>query len=300
MTMLTQDTKATTPQIKQITRVVIDAAEKAVADYIAQHGMDKEGAQRIHSNGQEVTSAIRAAIFTSYKELLVPGRFRNEEMNSTYGYLSGYRPKGIIEQTNILSQIFPGIGFANEKISQGELSKGAEGWFAIPKWEKIAPTYGEAVEKVIDAIMKSRSGKLHKYREGQLGPDQLLRSARTTTAFERLRQQQKGHDILVIPAQFGLRHRGRSVRRVRDIFSVNEFGFGSYDVGIMLLTHPERLMNYDDLWIDCPGDEFASISGGKFLHSLCFDFDRDQIEFGASGVSGATPEYGSVSGFLPQ
>jgi len=51
----------------------------------------------------------------------------------------------------------------------------------------------------------------------------------------------KHHDILVVPAQFGLRHRGRSVRRVREVMNANEFGLGVFAIGIMLLTHPERL-----------------------------------------------------------
>ena len=30
-----------------------------------------------------------------------------------------------------------------------------------------------------------------------------------------------------------------------------EFGVGEVTVGIMLLTHENRLKNLDDLWIDC-------------------------------------------------
>jgi hypothetical protein len=301
MTMLTQDTKATDPQIKQITRVATDAAEKAVADYIAEFGLDKDGAQRVHANGHEITAAIRSAIFTSYKELSVSDRFKDEEVKSTFGYLSGYKkPKGITEQTNILRQAFPGIGFADEKIAQGEVPKGAEGWFAIPKWETMAETYGEAVQKVIDAIKKSRNGKFFNYREGELGPDQLRQSARTTDVFQKLTLEQKDHDILVVPAQFGLRHRGRSVRRVREVLLGNEFGLGAFAVGIMILTHPERLMNYDDLWIDCAGDEFAPDADGKFSGAPCFGFDDDEVEFGTGDVSIAGGRFGTASGFSPQ
>lgn len=301
MTMLTQDTKASEGQIKQITRVATDAVEKAVADYIAEHGLDKNGAQRVHANGHEVTSAIRTAIFTVYKEMSVSDRYKNEELGSTYGYFSGYKPKGITEQINILRQIFPGIGFADEKIVQGELPKGAEGWFAIPKWKNFAPTYGEAVQKVLDAIKKSRDGKFYNYREGKLGENQLRQSARTNGVFKKLGDEQKGHDILMVPAQFGLRHRGRSVRRVREVLLGNEFGLGAFAVGIMILTHPERLINYDDLWIDCAGDEFVPDASGKFSDASCFHFEDDDgsVKFGTGGVSYAYVRCGSASGFSP-
>lgn len=301
MTMLTQDTKATDPQIKQVTRVATDAAEKAVADYIAEHGLNKEDAQRFHANGHEITAAIRSAILTSYKKLAVSDRFKDEEVKSTFGYLSGYKkPKGITEQTNILRQSFPGIGFADEKIAHGKMPKGAEGWFAIPKWETMAETYGEAVQKVIDAIKTSRNGKFYNYCEGQLGPDQLRQSARTTAVFQKLGDKQKDHDILVVPAQFGLRHSGRSVRRVREVLLDNQFGLGAFAVGIMILTHPERLMNYDDLWIDCAGDEFAPGADGRFSFAPDFGFDDGEVEFDTYDVSDANDYYGSASGFSPQ
>jgi hypothetical protein len=31
--------------------------------------------------------------------------------------------------------------------------------------------------------------------------------------------------------------------------NANECGLGAFAIGIMLLTHPERLKHYDDLWI---------------------------------------------------
>lgn len=65
--------------------------------------------------------------------------FANEEVSSNYGYLSGYKkPIGLVEQTNCLRELFPGLGYANQdlltRIEKGEvkLPANAEGWFAIP------------------------------------------------------------------------------------------------------------------------------------------------------------------------
>lgn len=229
----------------------------------------------------------------------INNRFANEEVSSNYGYLSGYKPKGITEQTNILRQLIPGIGFADEKLASQPIPEGAEGWFAIPKWQSVAPTYGEAVEMVLDLIKKTRDGKFYNYREGQLGPKNLRQSEKSAKMFEKLANEQKNYDILVVPAQFGILHRGRSVRRVREVMNANQFGLGAFAVGIMLLTHPERLQDYNDLWVDCAGDEFSE-ADGDFSEAPIFIFSVDGVRFGTSWI-GHTRDYcGSVSGFVPQ
>ena len=221
-------------------------------------------------------------------------------VSSKYGHLSGYKPKGITEQTNILRQLFPGVGFADEKLAEQPVPVGAEGWFAIPKWQTLAPTYGEAVEKVLAKISETRKRKFENWREGELGPDYLKQSARTEKMFQTLGDQQKDHDILVVSAQFGLRHRGRSVRRAHEVMNSNEFGLGAFAVGIMLLTHPERLMNYDDLCVDCAGDEYAPEADGIFSGAPIFDFDDGRAGFDAFSFDRAYVNDGSSSAFLSQ
>ncbi len=234
----------------------------------------------------------------------VTDKFVDEEVESNYGYLSGYnKPKGITEQTNILRQLFPGIGVADEKLAEREVSKNADaGWFAIPKWQIFASTYGEAVQLVLDKLKETRSGAFHNYCEGELGPLKLRQQAKTSSVFQKLAEEQNGFDILVVAAQFGLRHRGRSVRRVHEILLHNEFGLGAFAIGIMLLTHPERLAHYDDLWIDCAGDEFAPSAGDEFWSAPFFGccFDDDKLQFEVGDVSDAFDSSGSASGFLPQ
>ena len=229
-------------------------------------------------------------------------RFADEETKSSYGYLSGYKPKGITEQTNRLRELFPGIGYADEKLVEQDLPANAEGWFAIPKWEKIAPTYGEAVQKVLDLLKKTRDGKFYNYREDKLGPKHLRQLQKSIKAWEKLGDEQKDHDVLVVPAQFGLRHRGCSVRRAREVMNASEFGLGTFAIGIMLLTHPERLQHYDDLYIDCAGDEYSPDADGAFPDTPVFVFDDGQVEFYTFWVSFADSDCGSASGLvvLPQ
>lgn len=277
-------------QKKQVKRFAEDAIDRAITDGV----LDKDGIQKLIENGDE----FQADIIASITEHSLSNQFADEEAQSSYAYPKGYKVKGITEQTNILRQLFPGIGYADEKITDQPLSPYAEGWFAIPKWQTLAPTYGEAVLKVFAMIASKR--KFCNYREGQLGAEYLQQHQKTVKMFQKLDDEQKNFNILVVPAQFGLRHKGRSVRRAREVFIANEFGLGVFAVGIMLLTHPEREVQWTQLHIDCAGDEFRFGADGQFDSALCFSFDDDGVKFGASNVSFAFGDFGSVSGFLPQ
>jgi hypothetical protein len=180
------------------------------------------------------------------------------------------------------------------------LPNGAEGYFAIPRWQTVAPTYREAVEKVFALLAKQRKGKFQNYREGQLSEQYLRESEKTAAAFQKLGDEQKGYDILVVPAQFGIRHRGRSVRRAREVMNSLEFGLGAFAVGIMLLTHPEREIQWEQLHIDCAGDEFSPDGGGRFVVAPIFGFDDGELGFGSFWVRGPNGDYGSASGFVSQ
>ncbi len=309
MKTLTQKAEATPGQLKQVTRVGTDAVEKAITEF----GLDKDSAQRVHAHGDEFAEAIRTAVIASLKDLSVSDKFKDEEVESSYGYLSGYKPKGLNEQCNQLRILFSGIGFCNQdllaQIEKGEveLPKHAEGWFAIPNWRKnpmiFGSTYSEAVQNVLDAIKKARDGKFWNYRDGAIDGKHLRQTACSVQFWDELTKAQGDADILIIAAQFGIRYRGRSVRRARVIMEdvVGEVGLGAFADGTMILTHPERLMNYDDLWIDCGADEFDDPdSGVRFGHAPYFGFGGGGVWFGTRYVGNAYDAFGSASGLVPQ
>jgi hypothetical protein len=282
----------TSGQRKQYKRFVQDAAERAFREV----NPDKDGIQRLIRNGDKFQACIIAGI----RNLSAGDQFANEEVKSGHGYPSGYNSKDIADQVNILRQLFPGIGHADERMVEQPLPANAEAWFAIPSWQSIAKTYEEAVEKVLKLIRQQRDGRFCNYREGKLGTQYLRRHERTAKKLKALAGQQKDCDILVVAAQFGLRHRGRSVRRAREVFTANEFGFGVFEIGCMLLTHPERLQHYNDLWIDCAGDESVPDAFGGFSRAPYFYFNDGKLKLDASWVGHPDGRFGSVSGFFPQ
>jgi hypothetical protein len=296
MTMTTSITSnsITDGQKKQVKRFVEDAVDRVFNDGV----LDKDGAQKLIANGDE----LQARVISAIRELSVSNEFADEEVESAYGYLSGYKPnsKSIAEQVKRLQELLPGIGCANEKLVEQPIPEGAEGFFAVPRWQKVGKTYEEALQKVLDLIKQTRNGKFYNYREGQIGPDRLRLRAKTTKALETLGQQQEGNDILVIPCQFGFLHRGRSVRRALEVMPAMEFGNDPFTIACMILTHPERLQRYDDLWIDCAGAKYDCDGDGSFDSAPCFLFNVDNVKFGDNYVAGTSSGYGSSSGFLPQ
>ena len=250
---------------------------------------------------RNLQSIVEATEVSSALPVVKSPFFANEEVKSNYGYPQGYAVKPVCEQLVELSKHFNGLNTNDVLACSKELPAlptGAEGWFAVPRWEKVAKTYNEAVEKVLDLIGKTRT--FHNYRKGNLGPKYLRLSERTATALQMLGEKQKG-DFLLIPAQFGLTHRGRSVRRVREIIgNSNEFGLGSFIAGCMILSHPERLVQWEQLHIDCPGDEYSPDAGGVFSRAPLFDFNNGKVRFNAYWVGSAYERYGSASGFVSQ
>lgn len=275
----------TSGQRKQIVRLMEDGLDALV--------LNKDGAQQLIVRGGDLQTRFKEVL----RELSVYGQYADEEVESTHHYPEGYCVHHISNQVGALREYFPELGTADEEIASDELPDGAEGWFAIPRWEKIAPTYGETVEKIFAAIASRR--RFYNWREGQLEPN-YLRQHERTGMLQTLIAQQSEHDILIVPAQFGLRHRGRSVRRARELFLPNEFGLGAFEGGCMLLTHPERLVFYDDLYIDCAGDEYSPVADGRFVSAPCFVWSGDGVTFDTFWVDGPFSRYGSASGFVPQ
>lgn len=269
--------------------------------------LDDSRAQRLNERGDELKIGISKLI----AELSVSDRYTNEEVQSNYTYPKEYDgPKPIEEQIRALAKIL-GLDQANAleyTKNLPELPAGAEGWFAIPSSDglkKLFPQIGNDAERycagvrlVHEKIATSR--EFYNHRDGQITPNRLRVHARTAHALDLIAEHQPG-DILIVAGQLGMRHRGRSVRRARECFDSNEFGLGSLAVGIMILTHPERLSHHDDLWIDCAGDEFDDPDAVvRFAHAPYFYFHGGKVRFGTYWFGNASDFYGAASAFVPQ
>lgn len=211
-------------------------------------------------------------------------------MKLKYTYPRSYACKQVSAQFDILRAAFPKLPDLN---LEQETSKNGEGIFAIPHWKLIGTSYTDAVFKIMAKLKESRL--TYDWRNGNWSEEYLKQLPVKETFWN---SQTEG--IVLISVQFGQKHAGESVQTVRGALEKNELPLGIYECLIMLLTHPERLQSYDDLWIDCPGDEFAPVGGGVFACAPRLHFSDDGVGFDAKGVSDAVEFYGSASGFVPQ
>jgi len=217
-----------------------------------------------------------------------------DEIVIEYDYPAGWCLKSVEQQLSVLNDFFPALALKAE--APGHLPAGAEGWLLVPKPSRVASTYHEALEKILSLTTGAGVGFLNS-REGKLGPEYLRLVARTSQVLDKLESSTAG-DYLVLAAQCGRRHRAKSVFQVRNSFHENEYGLGPFEITSLLLTHPERLTDYEHLGIDCPGCEYATNTGGNFSYSLSFSWGDEGLYFDCSATDGIAPGFGSASGFL--
>ena len=285
-------TSITEGQRKQIKRFAEDAVESALVEF----RLNKTSIQKLIENGDEFHVRIMAAV----KELSATDEFAQEEVASNFAYPPGFKIKEVAEQVTILRQLFPELKEATYdlEISAGRLPVHAEGWFAIPRWRSLAPTLSEAIEKMLSAY--GAQVNFFNYSDGRIDADYLHQQAKSIKSWKKLGERQRGHDILIVPCQFGLRHRGRSVRRAHEMMGAREFGLGAFAVAAMLVVHPVRLAPLS-LNILCAGDEIAWDMDCQSTYVPVFQYEDvghvgSQFLIGQQDYVGEG--YGSVSGFL--
>jgi len=209
------------------------------------------------------------------------------------------RPKPIGEQLNILRHFLGDIGNADEMFSKNkQLPNHVQGFYALPKWHMVADTYQNAVEVIHSAISESRKGNFINHCKGEHISGVFQEAYHNICGLEKLYIKQKGFGVMVVPAQLGELYRGQSVDVAEELFSKteDEFGLNAFDVGVILLTHPELLQNEKDLWIDCPGD----ISSGDCYekkHTTSYRFGDGKLLFVANESGASHRNYGSATAF---
>jgi hypothetical protein len=284
----------TDQQNRQLQELLVEAAQEAYRTAIDQ--MDLQRAQIVLDMHRKLKTEVSGLIVEAIYRHTVSDKFKDEEAGSSRVYPPTYKVRSIEAQVTELKKYFPQLGSCHEKLARRELPEGAEDWFAIPRWQALAPTYNEAVEMVLGVLSTKR--KVQNRITGRLGPTYLRQSERSKLAASILADQQQGNDILVVAAQAGMLHRGCSARRARVKMAGNEFGAGLYAIVCMLLTNPERLSADDTLMIDCGGDEYSVRGDYTFDRVPLLDYDISGIEISIFYEDRARNLWGTPSGFL--
>lgn len=217
-------------------------------------------------NPDLVARAVQQVIDTTPK-----GNFVVEQVASKCRYPTKHSgPRSVMSQIALLAAKF---NFEPSKANNfatrlPKLPEEAEGWFAIPSEAGMAKLasraksqnkkpYQSAVQVVADYM--NTQGVVGNPLRGELRYSMPIPvcAPKTQRAMQRLSAEQPG-DILIIPAQLGQRHLGRSARRAEECFAPNEFALDIISLLAILNTHPFRVMTDS---VKCP---LATCSGTRF------------------------------------
>lgn len=269
--------------------------QKTAEEILAADVLTKDRVDKLLRSKKEFQKRFRRLI----EKLSAPDPL-GAEVTSNLGYISGYKPQSIGEQIEILRGFFPQLNYSYAEKFNQPLPSEAEGWFVIPKWKSIARNYPQALQEIIRILPSTHERLFVNILSNKLTRRHLRTAARTKNYLCKISVLQNIPDLLIIPAQFGLKHRGRSVVRVQQELAKNEFGLDTFSVATMLLTHPDRIRSYDDLWIYCIGDVFFPRKTSKFGHAPVFSLVRvGCFELQTKDMFEAQEHYGAVTGFLP-
>lgn len=296
-----QITLATDGQIAQVKDVVGAALRKS--------GLGKDGVQRVIAKGD----ILRRKLIPILRELggADENPYADEQTEIGYHYPDGWTCPGITEQVERLMVAFPDLKFTDAEIkaSQVAIPEGADGVMIIPKLSALGRIfgiadpygsgYGQLVEKVLDAIANTR--KLYNYRSGELDENYIRLHADVKSLLEELESADEA-DFLVLPINFGDWKTGfcYSPRNARwQALNINQqLPLGSAQIGCMLIADPSRLVSYENLFIDCPADEYNWGADGRWADCPYFYFGGGEVKFRADGAGCAGGRYCSAAAFL--
>lgn len=271
-----------------------EAVQTAYREAVEQ--LDRQSAQAVLEEDTKLKAEVSAAVFEIIRKHTVSHKFEDEEVASDRVYPSTYRLRPVEAQVTELRKAFPALGNCQEKLGRAPLPDEPEGWFAIPRWQALAPTYNEAVEMLLGVLASRR--RFSNRIAGRLSKEYLRQTKRSRLGETILADQQTGNDILVVGAQAGMLHRGSSARRTRLALAGNEFCLGVFAIGCLLLTHPERMSSGESLMIDCGGDEYSPRADYTFDRVPLFDYDLSGIELSIFYEDRARNIWGTPTGFL--
>lgn len=211
-----------------------------------------------------------------------------------------YKHTPLTDQIKCIQNFFPWLENIDENIATWQIPANADGNFAFPDWKKIAPTYGVAVNKVLVLIKNQYGGNFKNYLEDRLGSEDHNRQSKKSLAmWENIRKEQNA-DIYILPVRVGLRLSADHICESANINDASKFELGVFEVGIILLTHPNRLKSFKDRWIRCGGNEFCCKANGRFNRRPFFSFISGKVRLGADLFKKMDEHCDSAVGFLPR
>lgn len=286
-------------QLRQITSFVAQAIKELAPS-----------ARKVHAfiGSAEKVAAFKQRVRATFKEVALLNPYANERFKQTRFYPKGWAVPSMAVQADRLINLFLGINLQGSNVSEKRtVPTGADGLALLPtlrflgEYFKVAnpygKDYGQLIEKLCELLSKQRNGAFCNYRKGELTEAYVRLYAEVRERLEKLEVAAPG-DVLVLPVAFGHLYAGWSARAARwEALDQEQLPLGGVHVACLLLTMPERLTDYEQLWIDCPGDEYNWSAGGRWSDCLDLRFDDGQLGLDAGVAGCASGGCGAVVAF---
>ena len=205
-----------------------------------------------------------------------------------------FKIKPLKEQIEILrNRIHADLGKNDKKFQRRPLPLGADGWFAVPRWQALSSSKGGATGRLFlafrDNLRCAHRALDFKHRENDICTDAV---------FEELCRQQEGNEVLVVPARYRFSNGSGSTypprkKKKGNIDQKSVFFLDTFSVGAILLTHLTNLGDYRGLIVPCSNEVFTSNG-----HSPNFQILDGYVSFGSVWFDSST-FHESPIGFLP-
>jgi hypothetical protein len=270
---------------------------------------------------EDATEKLTEVLANEFKYLCRKGSTPYSTCTTDYAYPKGFVTASPDRQIANLQKVFKGIGGANEarlrSVQMGTIPRPPLGdqqhWYAIPnRYDKNGRprrSYEEDVMAALEALSKALGGNLKNDLFYDVHAAKLQEDARKVHLMSQLSIAQKGADILLVSAQFGLRRRGISAEGVRLTYRAHEFGLGLFECAAMLAANPRRLHGSGMvLNVDCCGDLCVSEHDNRHIYIPSFYKRGDGTvmsyrlhnsceAFGGGGSAANIPDTGQVTAF---
>ncbi len=266
--------------------------------------LTKDDAQVVIANGNQLKNELSKTTKDFIRRALWQG----------YVYPKDYRRKPVDRQINIIGKVFglsteTAMKFATERLPKIKLPRHAEGWFAVPSVEAVAKKHFPQVTGLIDQYRESIRFACKKIKETREFSDYGLgffdhhpfmeRPKSLSACYSHNIGGQDG-EIILIPAQLGMRFQGKSVDDALKAFTEKEFPLGMFEVLSILITHPKRFNVYAGLSMNCADNAISYDGIPEYPHfwmdTQASDVDRVTFQNRTRGYE-IEQYYGVTSGF---
>jgi hypothetical protein len=204
----------------------------------------------------------------------------------------------IENQVRELLKYFPSLKAPAQIPATPSLPKGIDGWHAFPRASAISSSYSNACVRVFDVLKNARDCSFISPATQKEG-EWLRRATRAREAWKRIEESQSGSDILIVPVQLSLLHKGATITQSRELLELHQFGLGAFEVATVLLLNSGLLAEEGALSIDCIGDDELSIEKKQVsVHIPRFVYRDKGLGFGSDWCGSSVENARYASGVI--